>query len=198
VTAPVNNSLAAADSTLAALSDITAQIAARIAAITLADGTAAFPSVAVHDLGDLLTALKEMVVSGDRAAVILVHGESWQSLREGRQLVTKRVIQFSVLAVDTNQGNRQAAVTGLESDGSAVQIGSYGLRDLLLGIRATIRQPWLLGWLNSQTYIRPTSGAPLLLRDDNRKELAGRAGWIADFEAVGGRIVTDVGAIPID
>lgn len=194
-----NPTLYPAQSTLAPLSTIGSQIVAKLKAITLSDGkTSAFPSVALYDLGDLLTALKELVVSGDRAAVVFIEGETWAASKEGNNLVSTRRVQFSVLAVDTDQGSRNTALTGLDDLGRAVQPGAFGLRDLLLGINQNQPpQPWLIGFLNSSTFIQPSHGSALILRDASRNELAGRAGWIAGFEAVGGRIVSDLGRFPI-
>lgn len=220
-----------AQSSFQSAAELLALVVGRVRAIALdAGGGPAFAAVAVFDLADLGQALQDLAVSGDRLALIVVEGEQFTNERQGRNLVTRHTLQFSILAVDANLGSRQAALfggalaAGVETPGAApapMSLGALGLRDLLLGVRpaaalpASARarggagclppdpaspppgQPWLIGRLAAQAFLRPRRGEPLVLRDRQRQALAGRAAWLASFDAVGGQLVVDLGQSPV-
>jgi hypothetical protein len=194
VTPPQLNPAAAS---LTPLRDLMQTVVDRIAALRLPDAPLepAFPVVRLFDLRQLPDAFAEGVATGDRFALVFIDREAWTSRREGRFLDAVRRVRFSVLAVDTEAADRQAATAR-----------TLLLHDLLHNLLQHPLQPpgavagpnaGILGWLDPHTFIQPLYGEPFVLKRDARRELPGRAGWISLFEAVGGRIRCDLGPLPI-
>lgn len=92
---------------------------AKLAAITwdAPGGVAvpAFQAVLPFDLADLEKALRELLMFGDRCALIIHGGNHYESEVQGRLVTATAKREFRVLVTDRDVGDRMAALVGSDT-----------------------------------------------------------------------------------
>ena len=171
---------------LARTSAILTALKAAVEAITWtrAGGTAepALQAVEIYDLRDLFTAMKEMIATKSRIALVILEGGDFANVTEGRELRARQTRRVTILLADRNWGDRQQGYMGDEKNP-----GAYTLADL---VSEQLRGP-LTGV--DQVYIRPVSIEPMLITGMERQNQVGRAAVAVALEIVGGEILVSLG-----
>jgi ribosomal protein S13 len=150
------------------------------------NGAAAFVTVAMFDMSNLVVALQELLAIGDRVCLIVHDQERFENERRGRSLHTKQVRDIALLIADRNITNRQKALFG---DADIPLPGALALKDAILN--------GVVGLLQPGMFIQPMHGEQIVLEKKVRDELQGRVAFTLGIQLVGGNIITDLGQQPI-
>jgi hypothetical protein len=151
---------------------------------------AAFGSVSVFDMTDLVQALRELLAFKDRVALVIHAGETWEHVIDGQELRSHLTREVQLLLSDRAWAKRQDALLG-----TATTPGALALKDLVV--------PALHGILIAGTdtasaiYGQPQAGELIELQDRARKDLAGRIVYRQPVELIGGMLVSKLGKRPI-
>lgn len=139
----------------------------------------AFQKVALFDVDDLATAIKDLLVFKDRACFILLDAERCDSELAGNKVVSRLTRTVALLITDRDYGKRADALVG-----DATRPGVLALKDLILDPDNEI-----IGDLVTGVAVLPGFGSPVRITGEARDNLTGRLAYELDLELKGGSLV---------
>lgn len=165
----------------------------KVKALTLDNGQKAFETVGLFDAVDLEAALRVMLDARNRVCVIIFDSASFDSQWTGGQLDCKQKREIDLLVSDrVIDRDPRKAIFGSSPDGRGEHPGVLALQDLV------IEQVSGLLLANPKgVYLAPVGAEPIVVSDAKAKEMPGRRGAVAHFEARGGLLTKDCGKGPI-
>ncbi|HEY4414472.1 MAG TPA: hypothetical protein VGO57_02175 [Verrucomicrobiae bacterium] len=153
----------------------------------LADGvTQAFERIELFDNENLVEAFKTLLVSEQRIAVIVPLEARWSHDPKEKVRVMRRVLPVAVLVSDRQIGDRTTALFGNDETP-----GAFGLSALAL--------PLISGQLISNpggVVAMPVSESVVILKDQERENLPGRAVVAVEIECQGGTMTATLDVAP--
>jgi hypothetical protein len=152
------------------------------------NGAAAFASVNVFDMSNLVVALQELISYANRQCLIVHDVERFECSRKGTQLDVRQRRTIVLLISDRHQGSRQKAMLG-DAAGVPPTPGALALKDVVLN--------GIVGLLEPGMYIEPVAGEQMVLEQKVRDQLQGRVAFSLTLRLVGGNVVVNLGQTPI-
>lgn len=147
---------------------LTAVTALRLPAAVDPATPLAFEKVKIFDLGDLLVAMEELFIYGNRIALIGLSVIEHDTTIAGRDLRLSRALSVSIIISDRRFSDRQKAMMG-----DATTPGALLLQTLLVDA--------LAGELPCGAVVEPGAGRLVLVENEKRKDLTGRLSLAQDF-----------------
>lgn len=136
----------------------------------------AFQKVALFDVDDLSTALKDLLVFKDRACFILLDADRCDNELVGTKILSRQTRTVALLITDRDYGKRADALVG-----DATRPGVLALKDLILDPANEI-----IGDLVTGVAVLPGTGSPMRITGEQRDNLTGRLAYELDLELRGG------------
>lgn len=138
-------------------------------------GAPAFADVRLYDTSDLPRACTELLLSGERLAMVIYGGGAWSDVGlDATSTTVSRVLTFSVLVTDTVTGDGPAGVYGGDDNPGVLWLQEQVVAALLVQIGDDVEHTRLLPTKDSLVTISP---------EDNSQP--GRKAGVVEFVSEG-------------
>lgn len=161
-------------------------ILAKVKALKLADGRAAFETVELFDAVDLEEGLRSFIVARNRVALVIFEGDSFENNPEAQtqEMWSAQTRQIHILVSDrVIDHDRRKALFGKGEHPGAMALADLVVTGLSGGL---FENP-------KGIFLRPIGSESLAVSDAKQKETPGRRGRVVHFEARGGLLTRDLG-----
>jgi hypothetical protein len=160
--------------------DIMAKLKAALESLPLpgtTTGEKLFERVEFHENKKLREALSDLIIIKQRVAIIVPGGDSYENLKEGRVVRSRRTSTFDMLLADRSwtKGGHDAVF------GGAQNVGVFAMKDIVVDYFVANPQldlPWVV--------LTPEQGAMIEIADSEAKDSPGRECCVLNYSTPAG------------